>query len=60
MPSCGANGLATGHIRSKIRGHWKRFMEIEEHVAVRCPCCDATDVGTRHARICPRAGEQVR
>ena len=24
------------------------------------PCCDATDVGTRHARICPRAGAQVK
>ena len=36
------------------------FMGIEEHVAVRCPCCDATDVDTRHARICPRAGAQVK
>ena len=30
-----------------------------EHVAVRYPCCDAVSVDTRHARICPRAGEQV-
>ncbi|CAN0496495.1 unnamed protein product, partial [Laminaria digitata] len=37
----------------------RRFMGIEEHVAVRCPCCDAVDVDTRHARICPRAGAQV-
>ena len=29
-------------------------------MAVRCPCCDATDVDTRHARICPRAGAQVK
>ena len=35
------------------------FMGIEEHAAVRCPCCDATGVDTRHARICPRAGAQV-
>ena len=34
-------------------------MGIEEHVAVRCPCCDATDVDTRHACICPRAGAQA-
>ena len=40
-------------------GVGRRFMGIEEHVAVRCPCCDATDVDTRHARICPRAGAQV-
>ena len=33
-----------------------RFMGIEEHVAVRCPCCNAVDVNTRHAHICPRAG----
>ena len=26
---------------------------------MRCPCCDAVDVDTRHARICPRAGAQV-
>ena len=34
-------------------------MEIEEYVAVRCPCRDAVDVDTRHARICARADEQV-
>ena len=34
-------------------------MGIEGDVAVRCPCCDATDVGTRLARICPRAGARV-
>ena len=34
-------------------------MGIEEDVAVRCPCCDAVDVGTRHVRICPRARVQV-
>ena len=34
-------------------------MGIEEHVALRCPCCDATDVDTRHARICTTAGAQV-
>ena len=40
-------------------GIGRRFMGIEEHVAVRCLGCDATDVDTRHARICPRAGAQV-
>ena len=40
-------------------GIGRRFMGIEEHVARRCPCCDATDADTRHARICPRAGAQV-
>ena len=28
-------------------------------MAIRCPCCDAVDVDTRHARICPRSGAQV-
>ena len=40
-------------------GIGRRLMGIEEHVSVRCPYCDATDVDTRHARICPRAGAQV-
>ena len=35
-------------------------MGIGEYVAVRCPCCDATHVDNRHARICPRAGAQVK
>ena len=26
---------------------------------MRCPCCDAVGVDTRHARVCPRAGAQV-
>ena len=40
-------------------GMGRRFLGIEEHVAARCPCCDAVDVDTRHARICPRSGAQV-
>ena len=28
-------------------------------MAVSFPCCDAADVNTRHARICPTAGAQV-
>ena len=40
-------------------GMGRRFLGIEEHVAVRCPCCNAINVDTRHARICPRAGAQV-
>ena len=40
-------------------GMGRCFMGIEEHVAVRYPRCDAVDVGTHHARICPRAGAQV-
>ena len=35
------------------------FTGIDEHVAMRCPCGDAVDVCTRHARICPRAEAQV-
>ena len=35
-------------------GRW--VIEIDEHVAVRYPGCDAVGVDTRHARICPRAG----
>ena len=34
------------------------FMGIDDNVAVRCPCCDATDVNIQHARICTRAGTQ--
>lgn len=37
----------------------RRLMGIEELAAVSCPCCDAADVGPRHAHTCPRAGEQV-
>ena len=40
-------------------GMGRRFLRIEEDVAVRCPCCNAINVDTRHARICPRAGAQV-
>ena len=40
-------------------GMGRRFLGIEEHVAVRCPCCNAINVDSRHARICPRAGAQV-
>ena len=56
MPSSAANGLATGHTHNRVRGG-RCFMGIEEHVAVRC--CDATDVDTRHAGICPRDCAQV-
>ena len=35
------------------------FIGIEEHLAMKCPCYDAVDVDTRHARICPIAGVQV-
>ena len=37
----------------------RRFMGIEEHEAMRWPCCDAVGVDTRHALICPRAGAQL-
>ena len=40
-------------------GVGKRFLGIEEHVAIRCSCCDEVDVDTWHARICPRSGAQV-
>ena len=44
---------------SEFVGMGRRFLGIEEHVAIRCPCCDAVDVDTRDARICPRSGAQV-
>ena len=44
---------------TELVGIGRRFMGIEKHVAVRCPCCDAIDVDTRHERICLRAGAQV-
>ena len=37
----------------------RRLIGIEGHAAVRAPCCDAIDMGTRHARICLRAVAQV-
>ena len=32
---------------------------MEEPLAARCPCCEATDVNTRHARTCHRVGSQT-
>ena len=29
-------------------GMGRRLLGIEEHVAVRCPCCDAVEMATRH------------
>ena len=39
-------------------GIGRRFIGIGEHVAMRCPCCDAVDVDTRHACICPSAADE--
>ena len=50
---------ATNTHHSSFVGIARRFMGIEEHVAVTRPCCDAVDADTRHARICPGAGAQV-
>ena len=36
------------------------FINIGQHVAVRCPFYDSSDVDTRHERVCPRAGAQVK
>ena len=35
------------------------FLGMEEPLAARCPCCEATAVNMRHARACHRAGAQV-
>ena len=63
--------VATAHVRvrptdllrvipaTEFVGIGRHFVGIEGHVALRCPCCDATDVDTRHARICARADAQV-
>ena len=59
IPSDKANRLASCHTRSRVCGHRKALHRDEGHVAMRCPCCDAVDVDTRHARICPRAEAQV-
>ena len=40
-------------------GMGRRFIGIEDNLAVRCPCYNAVDLDTRHARICPRAGAEV-
>ena len=41
---------------AKFVGIGRHFVGTEEYDAMRCPCCDAIDMDTRHARICPRAG----
>ena len=48
-------------LAAELVGMGRRFLGIEEYVAIRCPrpCCDAVDVETGHARICPRSGAQV-
>ena len=35
------------------------FPGMEETLAARCACCEATDANTHHARTCDRAGAQV-
>ena len=37
----------------------KRFLEVEESLAARCPCCGEAEAITRHARLCHRSGAQV-
>ena len=37
----------------------RRCQGIEEALAARCPCCEATDVNARHGRTCNRAGAHV-
>ena len=37
----------------------RRFLGMEEFLVVRCPCCGAAEVNTRHARLCHRSGAQV-
>ena len=38
----------------------RRRLGIEEHLAATCPACGAADANTRHARLCYRAGAQVK
>ena len=59
MPSDAANELARGIPETDFVGIGRRFMRIDERVAVRYPCCDTTVVDTRRACIRPRAGAQV-
>lgn len=56
MPPGAAVGLAASPTRSRVSGHWKAlsFMGTEEQVTVIYPCCDAVDVGTPQAAICPK------
>ena len=59
MPSGEADRLAPVIPAAEFVGMGRRFLGIEEHVAARCPCCNAINVDIRHARICSRAGAQV-
>ena len=38
----------------------RRFIGVEEHVAMKYQCSDAVDVDIQYARICPGAGAQVK
>ena len=42
-----------------IVGVGRRFIRVEEHVALRWTCYAEVDANTRQAPGCPRAGEQV-
>ena len=44
---------------SEFVSRGRPFLGTEEPLAAGCPCCEATDVDTRHAHICHRAGAQV-
>ena len=35
------------------------FLDIEEFLAARCPCCSAAESNTRHERLCHGSGAQV-
>ena len=37
----------------------RRFLEIEEFLATKCPCYGASDANTRHVRLYHRSGAQV-
>lgn len=47
------------HSQQTSRGLVRRFIGIEEHIAMKCLCCDAVNVDMRHARTCPQAEAQV-
>ena len=67
LPGAGATACLRARPTDSLRvipaaefvGIGRRFRGIEEHVTMRYPCCDAVDVDTRHARICPRIGAQM-
>ena len=55
----GTRRLVQGHPSAGVLYAGRCFLGMEEFLAMRCPCCGATDADTRYARLCHRSGAYV-